>query len=155
MPVRRRVGNFLKQLVNSFEVVRHERTKSRERTARKNERDGEGVSTKRAQTHRATQLIGELIFRQEIADGERFDLAHDSHWGVRRKDVGVRRNSGLLLDAFDPAICLGDVHLKRDGVASGESGEFVRIANIKRHRHGGHVVGNFLVSDAHRLAACC
>ena len=90
MPIRGSVGNFEQFLLNMLKIARHLRAEIRQRTARENKRNSDGVAFELAGADCLAELVGKMIFRQGIADLQRLYVpAEMKHTGFRWQLVRI------------------------------------------------------------------
>lgn len=141
------LGVVLEGFASCFEVLGHSGAEFGEGTAGEDEGEDEEVSFEVAQLYWLVFLIDEGIVWQGVSDLQGLDFAGwaEGGNGVRLRGVWVVWD---CLDLVDPALGFGDVEGKGNGVSDLDIGEFCLVFDGEGHRHGGHVVWDWLVGDA-------
>src|SRR5436190_18331747 len=105
------------------------RTKIREGAACKEKSERERPAFEIAQVNNVTKFIGKGVVGHYIADGKRFNLAHEPNGLMFLRPINIGGSEGL--NFFDPCIIAGHLHPKSHSVPCFEHFKLVRVLHLE------------------------
>jgi hypothetical protein len=142
-------------LLDFFEVAGHAGTKVREGATGKDERDRDGLAFELFGAERLPEMIGEVVFGQQIADLQRIHVLKEMIAIGWREIREADRLIGFdFPNLIDPGIIVRNAEPEGNCISRLQTGQFIRMLRFEGHGHPRHVdadrraiVGDRLMPD--------